>query len=859
MKTYQTSIAANTGKKYQHSFGREARLNAANIKLVDKSILEPVASPAVNNAFNSNIAGSTSVDQSTATVINYSEDALALGGPGTGITGNVLVVYSITSDIASADISITSLLTGAKWGGGLGQSADLTYSFSTAASVYNYPFAYKSTISEFRADQKQAARSILGIFSNVANLHFTEVADTSTSAGDFRFANADSPTASAFLPNGGPAGGDMIFGGSGVNPLTDAYDYFAMMHEVGHSLGLKHTHNGTVAGTVYDQVKYTVMSYRQYVGADIYYVDNYFPTTLMLDDVQALQFLYGINPNYKTGNDTYSWAAGSAVFETIVDSGGIDTINASTQAQSVWINLNSGQWSSIGVAQNRGDGTMVRDNLTIAYSSVIENATGSRYNDNLIGNKVANTLNGGAGADTMYGDEGNDIYYVDNVNDSVVEYAGRGIDKVYTSISYVLTDNVENARVLGTNGLRLTGNVLNNVFFSGSGSDTLIGGAGMDIADYFYSTTGINAILASNVVTGFGTDSLSSIEGISGSKFNDSISGNGYSNQLLGQAGNDTLNGLAGADTLDGGAGDDYIVGEIGNDSLIGGAGSDTMLGGVGNDTYAVQDAMDIIFEELNQGIDLIKTSVDYDLSNNIENAQVLGSGSVSVTGNSLNNVFYAGSGNNKFSGGAGADTVSYSYSTKAVSINLALNSSHGFGNDVFNSVESASGSNFNDVILGSNSANSLSGGAGNDQLTGGKGNDILNGGVGNDVYNFGRGDGKDSLTDSDSTLGNIDSLSFMTGINYNQLWFQHVGLDLKVLVIGTADSVTVKNWYTSTGTNVANHVEKIVAAGMSLLDSEVDNLVNAMAAFSPPVTGQTMLSTDYQAALNPVFAANWS
>ena len=45
---------------------------------------------------------------------------------------------------------------------------------------------------------------------------------------------------------------------------------------------------------------------------------------------------------------------------------------------------------------------------------------------------------------------------------------------------------------------------------------------------------------------------------------------------------------------------------------------------------------------------------------------------------------------------------------------------------------------------------------------------------------------------------------------------------------------------------------------GMTLLDSQVQNLVSAMAGFSPPALGQTVLLVGVASALEPVFAANW-
>lgn len=867
MKHLKNFTDLNLSKNFKYLNSHSFNSKLVNLASINVTQSQKNSSP---KFLQSELVSPISAVSTSASTIDapVAQNALQLGGPGTGITGNVLVVYQVNSDYGNADISLTSLLSGNKWGGPLGQSASLTYSFSTSSSVYNYPFFYKSTINEFRADQKQAARNILSLYTTVANLKFTEVADTAVSAGDFRFANSDSPSASAFLPNGGPAGGDMQFGASGVSPLSNEYDYFAMMHEIGHSLGLVHTHEGAVAGTVYDQVKYSVMSYSQVVGTIGYYSDSYFPTTLMLNDVQALQFLYGANTTYRTGNDSYSWAGGSKVFETIVDAGGVDTISAASQTQAAKINLNSGQWSEIGIALDRGDGTMVRDNLTIAYGTVIENATGSRFNDTLIGNVVANVLNGGQGSDSMTGGNGDDTYYIENVNDIVSENLNAGVDKVYTTINYTLAANVDNGRILGTNGLVLSGNTLNNVLFSGVANDTLNGGSGVDTVDYYYSSVGVNANLSTNLVTGFGTDKLSSIENVSGSSYADKLFGNAYANKLFGQSGNDSLFGYQGADSLhggidndylDGGTGNDYLDGGIGNDYLLGGSGADTLVGGLGNDTYMIDNSTDVISEFVNQGTDLVKSTVNYVLSANIENVQAIGTANVSITGNDLNNTFNASAGNNTFNGGLGIDTVSYYYATQGVNVNLEAKTSNGFGVDNFNSIESASGSSFNDVIIGSVLANNIYGGAGNDVLTGGKSNDYLNGGMGNDQYSFSLGDGRDVMADSDSTAGNVDTLAFLTGVSFNQIWFKHSGLDLLIQVIGTTDSVLVKNWYSATGTNSTNHIEKIVAGGKTLLDTNVDNLVNAMAAFSVPSSGQTTLPTSYQTALNSVIAANWS
>jgi Ca2+-binding RTX toxin-like protein len=164
-------------------------------------------------------------------------------------------------------------------------------------------------------------------------------------------------------------------------------------------------------------------------------------------------------------------------------------------------------------------------------------------------------------------------------------------------------------------------------------------------------------------------------------------------------------------------------------------------------------------------------------------------------------------------------------------------------------------GNTVDNVLTGNNAINTLTGNAGNDTLDGQGGNDILVGGTGNDTYVLGAGYGNDTIRENDSTAGNTDTTQFLAGIGTNQIWLQHVGSNLEVSVIGTTDKLTVENWYTST----AYQVEQFKTAdGKLLLNTQVETLVQAMAAFAAPAAGQTTLPQNYQDALAPVIAANW-
>lgn len=136
-----------------------------------------------------------------------------------------------------------------------------------------------------------------------------------------------------------------------------------------------------------------------------------------------------------------------------------------------------------------------------------EHVSGLDGDDDLIGHEGDDTLDGGAGADILAGGIGDDTYYIDNANDRIRESKSAGIDKVISSISCTLQENLERLTLTGNAALNGTGNTLAN-----------------------------------------------------------QITGNSGANRLIGQAGNDTLIGGDGNDILMGGAGKDELVGGLGND-----------------------------------------------------------------------------------------------------------------------------------------------------------------------------------------------------------------------------------------------------------------------------------------------------
>jgi Ca2+-binding RTX toxin-like protein len=356
---------------------------------------------------------------------------------------------------------------------------------------------------------------------------------------------------------------------------------------------------------------------------------------------------------------------------------------------------------------------------------------GNFGSDTLVGGAGNDTLHGGTfggeGNDSLIGGNGSDIYYIEDSGDKVVETnasATGGTDTVHALLlSYVLPSNVENGRLVAGSG-NLTGNSLNNVLYAGSGSDILDGSTGTDTASY---VTAGSAVMVSLTLTGgqntggSGTDTLTGIENLTGSNYADKLSGNSLAN------------------------------------ALDGGAGNDTMIGGLGNDTYYKRDAGDVVTENAGEGTDTVYSYLtSYTLLANFENGRIVTTAAANLTGNTVNNVLYAGAGNNVLNGGSTTttdiDTVSYAYGltgTTGVTVSLATTSGQntvGSGTDTLTYIESLIGSNYADKLTGNTLANTLNGGSGNDTLDGGSGNDVLIGGagtdslvggIGNDTFDF--------------------------------------------------------------------------------------------------------------------------
>ncbi|WP_417624364.1 beta strand repeat-containing protein [Paremcibacter congregatus] len=241
-------------------------------------------------------------------------------------------------------------------------------------------------------------------------------------------------------------------------------------------------------------------------------------------------------------NDTLIGGAGADALDGGAD---IDTANYAASATGVLVDLESGT-ADFGDAQ--GD-TLFN----------IENIIGSAFDDTLVGDGNDNMLTGGAGGDVLSGGLGIDtVSYTASATGVLIDLEsgtanlGDAQGDTFVSIENVI-GSAFNDTLVGDGG--------DNTLTGGAGADVLSGGLGVDTAIYLDSADGVTVDLAAG--TGLGGDAegdtLSNIQNISGSAFNDVLTGDAAVNSLFGNEGSDELDGGAGGDVLNGGGGNDGV------------------------------------------------------------------------------------------------------------------------------------------------------------------------------------------------------------------------------------------------------------------------------------------------------------
>uniref|UniRef100_UPI0015F926CD beta strand repeat-containing protein n=1 Tax=Aureimonas sp. ME7 TaxID=2744252 RepID=UPI0015F926CD len=361
--------------------------------------------------------------------------------------------------------------------------------------------------------------------------------------------------------------------------------------------------------------------------------------------------------------------------------------------------------------------------------------TGNELANSLTGSIGNDTLDGGAGADTLIGGKGSDTYIVDSVGDVVIEKPSEGTDRILASVSYRLTENVEDLTLTGSDAINGTGNALgnvilgnaaNNIIDGGAGADTMAGGKGDDT--YYVDHADDVVVEWSNE----GTDSV-------------------YASVSYSLAGHIENLFLTGSGNLNGTGNwlDNLVVGNAGNNVLDGGSGADTMVGGAGNDTYYVDNIGDVVVENANEGIDTVYTSLsNYRLGANVENLVFTGVWGTSLYGNELGNRLTGNVGGDTLDGGVGADTMSGGLGNDTYIVDnvgdLVIEKANEGVDRVLASVSYKLSDHVENLVLtgsasingtGNELVNSITGNSGNNVIDGGAGADFMAGGKGDDTY----------------------------------------------------------------------------------------------------------------------------